>query len=199
MVTTERQLWRVGGLARRAGVSVRALHHYDEIGLLSPSARLEAGYRLYGAEDVIRLQQIKSLRALGFSLAEIAGLLNEGLPVEQAIALHIARLKEQIELQRALCAQLEMVARRLASAGAASTGELFHTMEMMTMVEKSSKYYTPEQLEALAQRRETVGEERIRQVETEWPELIAEVRAAMERGEDPRSGHVQTLARRWRG
>jgi hypothetical protein len=92
-----------------------------------------------------------------------------------------------------------MVADRLASAGTASADDLFYTMEMMTMVENSSKYYTPEQLEQLAQRRETVGEERIRQVEAEWPELIAEVRAAMERGDDPSSEQVQALARRWKG
>jgi DNA-binding transcriptional MerR regulator len=199
MVTTEKQHWRVGELAGRAGVSVRALHHYDEIGLLSPSARSEAGYRLYSAEDVIRLQQIKSLRALGFSLTEIAALLEGGLPPEQVIELHVRNLKERIERERALCARLEMVADRLASAGTASADDLFYTMEMMTMVENSSKYYTPEQLEQLAQRRETVGEERIRQVEAEWPELIAEVRAAMERGDDPSSEQVQALARRWKG
>jgi DNA-binding transcriptional MerR regulator len=52
--------WKVGELAKRTGVSVRALHHYDEIGLLSPSHRSEAGYRLYTEIDVARLQQIRS-------------------------------------------------------------------------------------------------------------------------------------------
>src|SRR6476646_6711292 len=62
--------WKVGELAKRTGVSVRALHHYDEIGLLSASLRSESGYRLYTEADVIRLQQIRSLRSLGFSLDE---------------------------------------------------------------------------------------------------------------------------------
>ena len=62
---------KVGELAKRTGVSVRTLHYYDEIGLLSPSHRSEAGYRLYSAEDIARLQQIKSLRQLGFRLEEI--------------------------------------------------------------------------------------------------------------------------------
>lgn len=61
-------LWRVGELAKRTGVSVRTLHWYEEIGLLSPSQRSEAGHRLYAAEDLGRLQQIQSLRQLGFSL-----------------------------------------------------------------------------------------------------------------------------------
>src|SRR5258708_30556237 len=64
-------LWRVGELAKRTGVSVRTLHWYEEIGLLSPSQRSEAGHRLYAAEDLGRLQQIRSLRQLGFSPDEI--------------------------------------------------------------------------------------------------------------------------------
>ena len=53
---------KVGELARQTGLSVRTLHYYDEIGLLSPSYRTETGYRLYAAVDIARLQQIKSLR-----------------------------------------------------------------------------------------------------------------------------------------
>jgi DNA-binding transcriptional MerR regulator len=58
-------------VARIAGVSVRALHHYDEIGLLVPSGRTEAGYRLYSDEDLLRLQQILIGRELGMPLEEI--------------------------------------------------------------------------------------------------------------------------------
>ncbi|MEA2488332.1 MAG: hypothetical protein QOH21_124, partial [Acidobacteriota bacterium] len=57
--------WKIGELAKRTGVSVRTLHHYDEIGLLTPSHRTESGHRLYGREEVIRLQQIVSLRQVG--------------------------------------------------------------------------------------------------------------------------------------
>ena len=59
------------------------------------------------------------------------------------------------------------------------------------------KYYTPEQMEEIKRRGEEVGTERIRQVEAEWPELIAKVRAEMDRGTDPKSEVVQGLARRW--
>ena len=65
--------WRVGELAGQTGLTVRTLHYYDEIGLLSPSHRSDAGYRLYTAGDVVRLQQIRSLRHLGFALEEIRG------------------------------------------------------------------------------------------------------------------------------
>jgi DNA-binding transcriptional MerR regulator len=63
--------WTVGETARLSKVSVRTLHHYDEIGLLSPSARTEAGYRLYEEADLERLHQILLFRELGFPLADI--------------------------------------------------------------------------------------------------------------------------------
>jgi hypothetical protein len=61
------------------------------------------------------------------------------------------------------------------------------------------KYYTPEQLERIKERGQQVGEERIRQVQEEWPKLHAEVQAEMAKGSDPASEPVQALARRWMG
>jgi DNA-binding transcriptional MerR regulator len=93
------QALRVGELARRTGLTVRTLHHYDAIGLLKPSLHTEAGYRLYTAGDVARLQQVRSLRQLGFSLDEIRDCLDrpDFAPLE-VISLHVARLREHIEL-----------------------------------------------------------------------------------------------------
>jgi DNA-binding transcriptional MerR regulator len=67
----------VGDVARLAGVSVRTLHHYDEIGLLRPSGRTAAGYRLYGTEDLARLRRILVYRELDFGLVAIAAMLAE--------------------------------------------------------------------------------------------------------------------------
>jgi DNA-binding transcriptional MerR regulator len=187
---------KVGELARQTGLSVRTLHHYDALGLLAPSARTAAGHRLYAAADVARLQQVQSLKQLGFSLEEIRDCLDRpefapGRVVER----HLARLREQIELQQRLCRRLEALAERFRAAGEIPVAEFLQTIEVMTMLEK---YYTPEQLEWLRQRGEQLGEERIRQVEAEWPELMAQVRAEMEKGTDPASESVQRLARRWR-
>jgi DNA-binding transcriptional MerR regulator len=188
---------RVGDLAKRTGVSVRTLHYYEEIDLLVPSRRSEAGYRLYSDADVVRLQQIMSLRQLGFPLEQIRDCLQRGdVPLLRVIAMHLAGLREQIALQGQLCDRLEMIARGLAQAEQPSVADLLHTMEAMKRVEK---YYTPEQMEWLKERRETVGDERIREVEAEWPRLMAEVRAAMDAGTDPSDPHVQALAARWQG
>ena len=189
--------WKVGDLAKRTGLSIRTLHYYEEIGLLAPSYRTQSGHRLYDASDIIRLQQIMSLRQLGFSLDEIRGCLNlADFSFERVIELHITRLREQIETERRLCNHLEAIAASLRSSSEVSVEELFQTIEEISMLEK---YYTPEQLKELKERGEQIGEERIRQVEAEWQELMDQVRAEMNNGTDPASERVQQLAARWTG
>lgn len=188
--------WKVGELARRTGLSVRTLHWYDEIGLLVPSYHTEAGHRLYTVAEVVRLQQIKSLRQLGFALEEVRACLDRDdfSPLE-LIEAHRARLHEQIEFQQRLCGRLESIASHLRAAEEVSVEEFIQTIEGMNMIEK---YYTPEQLEQLKTRAEQVGEERIRQSQEDWSKLQAEVRAEMDKGSDPASEPVQALAHRWR-
>ena len=70
--------YTVGAVARLAGVTVRTLHHYDEIGLLTPGARTDAGYRRYGEPDLDRLQRILFYRELGFGLDQIRDVMAEG-------------------------------------------------------------------------------------------------------------------------
>jgi MerR family transcriptional regulator, thiopeptide resistance regulator len=67
----------VGEVAELTGVTVRTLHHYDELGLLAPSGRSESGYRLYSYDDLTRLREVLTWRTLGFSLTEIAALLDD--------------------------------------------------------------------------------------------------------------------------
>jgi MerR family transcriptional regulator, thiopeptide resistance regulator len=68
--------WRIGELARETGLTVRTLHHYDRLGLLSPLSRTEGGHRCYTSGDVRRLHRIVALRSLGISLEEIGTLLD---------------------------------------------------------------------------------------------------------------------------
>jgi DNA-binding transcriptional MerR regulator len=185
---------KVGELARRTGLTVRTLHHWDEIGLVRPSLRTEAGHRLYSAGDLARLQQVVSLRQLGFSLDEIRNCLERsGFSPLEVIRLHAARLREQIDRERQLCERLDALAAQFESAGEISAEEFLHTIEVMTMIEK---YYTPEQLETLRKRRETGGAEmeaRIQQGPALWNELFAEYRAYMDRGTNPSDPAVQAL------
>ena len=108
-------LLQVGELARRTGLTVRTLHHYDAIGLLAPSARSEAGYRLYGPDDIARLHAIQALRLLGLPLAEIGGLLGAGGESLPAIVeRQIAALDRQIAQATTLRERLALLEQRLA-------------------------------------------------------------------------------------
>jgi MerR family transcriptional regulator, thiopeptide resistance regulator len=187
---------KVGALARQTGISVRTLHYYEEIDLLTPSRRTDSGHRLYTADDIARLQQIRSLQHLGLSLDEVRACLARGdLSARAVLDQHLARVREQIALLGELQARLEGLSRVLTTTGNGSVEELLSILEVMTRMEK---HYTPEQMEWFKARREQVGEERIRQVEAEWPTLIARVRAEMEAGTDPASPTVRHLARRWK-
>lgn len=187
--------WKVGELARHTGLSVRTLHWYEQKGLLAPSLRTPSGYRLYTAADIARLQQVVSLRQIGLSLDEVGGALRgAGASPLAVIELQLARLAEEIARRQELERRLQEVAARLRAAEEVSVADLTRLIEGMTMFEK---YYTPEQLQELAARREQLGDDHVKEVEAEWPRLIAAVRAEMERGADPASESVQQLARRW--
>ena len=189
-------MWKVGQLAKRTGISVRTLHHYDQIGLLTPSHRTESGHRLYDRDDVVRLQQIVMLRQLGFALEEIGATLRRAdTSLPSLIEMHLARLRGQIERERRLCARLEQMSAWLRAEEEVSVDEFLKTIEEMTMFEK---YMTEEQLETLRKRGEAVGPQRMKEVQEEWPRLIEEVRAEMQRGTDVHSPRVQALAERWR-
>jgi len=98
----------VGEVSELARVTVRTLHHYDELGLLSPSERSQAGYRLYSYDDLARLQEILIWRALGFSLAEIASLLDDpGHDRLDALERQRELVGREIDRLRALAAAVE--------------------------------------------------------------------------------------------
>ncbi|WP_437607897.1 MerR family transcriptional regulator [Sorangium sp. So ce834] len=187
---------KVGDLAKQTGLSVRTLHYYEEIGLLSPSHRTASGHRMYSAGDVARLQQIKSLRELGFSLEQITGCLDRpGFSPLGTIELHLARLREQIALEQKLCARLEGLANVLRAGDDVSVEQLLQTIEVMTMIEK---YYTPEQLAELKQRAEAIGPEKMREAESAWKQIYEDMRAEMQKGADPKSEPVQQIVKRMR-
>jgi DNA-binding transcriptional MerR regulator len=81
-------MYTVGELSRLTGVTVRALHHYDEIGICCPSARSAAGYRLYADADVLRLQQVLLFRELGMPLQEIATAIDQAASREDLLRRH---------------------------------------------------------------------------------------------------------------
>ncbi|WP_439944012.1 MerR family transcriptional regulator [Streptomyces sp. BBFR115] len=101
--------YSVGQVSAFAGVTVRTLHHYDKAGLLSPSGRSHAGYRLYSEADLVRLQQILFYRELGFPLDEIAAILAD--PQANAVD-HLRARQKRLSEEIARLQRLAEVAQR---------------------------------------------------------------------------------------
>jgi DNA-binding transcriptional MerR regulator len=185
---------KIGELARETGLTVRTLHHYDAVGLLPASERTDAGCRLYTPADVGRLYQIVALRRLGFSLAAIGELLQEGRDPREAVRLQLEQVHRQLELAEQLRDRLARILEALDRAAEPPTDDFIHAIKETTMIER---YYTPEQLATLEQHRQELGADAIEQAQRDWAELIAAMTAERDAGTDPGDPRVQELARRW--
>jgi MerR family transcriptional regulator, thiopeptide resistance regulator len=133
--TTE-QTWKVGALAEATGLTVRALHHYDHIGLLKPSARTAGGHRLYTAGDVARLYRVSLLRRLGFPLEQITSVLgNPEWQLAPAVRQHLKHTHDQAAIAARLCTRLTGVAGQLDRHDHPSAEQLFSILEEMAMLD----------------------------------------------------------------
>lgn len=185
---------RVGELAAATGLTVRTLHHWEDVGLLVP-ARSEAGHRLYSPSHVRRLYGIVALRRLGLPLDEIRGVIDGGADLAGAVRTQLAELDHELEQLRSLRDRVMRIAAELDRGVDPSDGDLIDLIEVMTM---SERYYTPEQLHRLEERRHELGDDGIRDAEREWTELIAAVEGHKARGDDPEGPEMRAVAARWR-
>ncbi|GAA2901402.1 transcriptional regulator [Actinoplanes cyaneus] len=143
--------WRVGELARATRVTVRALHHYDRLGLLVPSARTAGGHRCYTGDDVRKLHVVLALRGFGLSLPEIRDTLGEaaGDPTG-LLRRQLAETEERIRRGMSLRARLIGVLGALGSMAEPSTTTFLQLIEEMTTM---SQPLTPEQLAEMQRKR----------------------------------------------
>jgi MerR family transcriptional regulator, thiopeptide resistance regulator len=190
--------WSVGEAARASGLTVRALHHYDEIGLVRPSERTAAGHRRYTGRDLRRLYRIGALRALGLSLEEIAGVLAE--PAEdltglrEALTARLDALRAHAERVRRLQMLVGGLLDRLDDAPAPDHDLAMTILEMMSVFDTS---FTPRQRERLAERRAALGPEAVEAAKAEWSALVEELMGHLEEGTPAGDPRVAALARRW--
>ena len=163
--------WSTGELAGQTGLTVRTLHHYDEIGLARPSRRTSAGHRRYSSDDVRRLHRIVALRGFGFSLAEIGDLLDAPEPDVRDV---LRRQRDQAADRAAragrLRDRLDAVLRKVDAAGNPSAATLITLIEETTTM-NAEEYeqmaahrramlaqLTPEQLAEMSAQRQAVRE-----------------------------------------
>lgn len=192
------RLYQAREFAKRAGVTVRTLHHYDRLGLLKPSRYTVAGYRLYAERDLARLQQIVTLKFIGFPLKQIKELLTPNA-LDLASALRLQRkVMEEQRNHLDMAIQAIKKAERVMASGDEPDWEVFkkivEVINMQKDMEWVKKYYTEEQLADLAKRGTP---EVLESGQREWAILLKEVEAAINAGVDPASEQAQQLAERW--
>ncbi|MGH3854860.1 MAG: MerR family transcriptional regulator [Pseudonocardiaceae bacterium] len=188
--------WKVSELAHTAGLTVRALHYWDEIGLVSPQ-RTPSGHRCYTSADVTRLYQVMALRQMGLRLDEIVALFdsNEVPDPQTTLRRHLDVVDAELRQRRELRDRLVRVLEALEREGTDTDVELLlKVIKKMTMFENQ---LTADQRAWFTQRREVIGEKKWQAALAEWPQLIAQVRAEMDAGTDPRESTVQQLVARW--
>jgi DNA-binding transcriptional MerR regulator len=143
--------WRVGELASQSKVSVRTLHHYDELGLLSPSKRTLAGHRLYTTADVSRLHRILALRGFGLTLADVGRVLNgEVDDLADLVQRQLQQAEQQVRAASALRDRLSAVLRGLSAAQNPGPDLLLEVMEAMSELNRK---LTPEEFDELQESR----------------------------------------------
>lgn len=192
-----KELWKVGEVAELTGLTIRTLRYYDQICLFSPSQYTESGHRLYTKADLVRLQPILSLKQMGMSLEEIQLLLSN--PEEHTAAdilqTQISRVKQEIEVQQHLLAELENALLSTHSNRMMSISELTKLMEALKM--NKEKYFTKQQLAIMKTNYENEDMQTLKNKKQEFKDLIAEIRSEKEKGTSPTDGKVQDLAEKW--
>jgi DNA-binding transcriptional MerR regulator len=198
MKTSSQTQYQPREFARRAGVTVRALHHYDRLGLLKPSARTRAGYRLYGSPDFARLQQIVTLKFIGFPLRQIKQLLT-GADLATALRLQRKTLEQkrrQLDQAVAAIAQAERVLAACRGPDWRAFAKIIEVIQMQTNTDWTKQYYNDEAQKLLAERGKLWSPELQKRVEEEWATLFKDIEAAAAEGVDPASPRAQALAER---
>lgn len=168
--------WRVGELAEAAGMTVRALHHYEETGLLVPAARTSGDHRVYSEGDVERLYRIRALRGLGMSLDDIRRALDDGTVIAEVLRAHL----ERVELELGRLALLRDRLRGITAEGRMSSDDLLATLNAMSRVERH----------AHARRLRDEQED----VEARWRALGDRLRECMAAGDAPASQRTRAVA-----
>ncbi len=194
-------VYQVSDFAEKAGVTVRTLHHYDRMGLLKPSGRTEAGYRLYGEQDFTRLQQIVTLKFIGLPLRQIKDLLDRG-DLDLKSALRMQRrllLEKRLQVEAAIQAieEAESSLRSGAAPDLAALKKIIEVMERQNNMEWAKKYYSEEAQAKIAERSHTWTPELQARVEQDWKTLIHDVEAAIAGKTDPAGPEAKALAQRW--
>jgi DNA-binding transcriptional MerR regulator len=186
-------------LANMARVSPRTLHYYDEIGVLKPSSAGENGYRYYGEDAALRLQQILFYRELDVSLSEIRRILDApGFDVQLALRSHRRALQVRVERLIGLIATIDRTAEHMRGERDMSTGEMFAGFDEETerrYEEEASRLWGEKRVKESRRRWDSYSKEKQATILAEGGAVYQDLVTHL--GEDPGSEPVQQAIARW--
>lgn len=199
MKPSSSRLYRAREFAELAGVTVRTLHHYDRLGLLKPSYRSDAGYRLYSQRDLAQLEQIVVLKFLGLPLKSIGKLLKS----------EPGSLRDVLERQHKVLAEGRLeLDRTIAAIHAARTTldrnhepdwtlntQIIRRVGIQNDLDWTAKYFNDEAKTKVEERKKLWSPEFEERVTREWNELFHDIDLAL--NDDPAGAVAQGLVKRW--
>lgn len=174
------KLYQVREFANIAGVTVRTLQYYDRIGVLQPSQKTEARHRLYARRDLIRLQQILTLKQLGFTLKEIKHMMQRPeYDMRSALKAQKQAIDAQIEQLKNVSSAMEHAMQVLDTTEDWDWDSVQLIIQGMTdrhYLEWIRKYFTDDMLETLAKQSQSVSADELRQAQLKWQSIADRVR-----------------------
>lgn len=186
---------KIGELAKETGVSVRTLHHYDEIGLLTPSIRSKSSHRIYNKSDIVRLHCILSLKRLNLSLEEIRDVIGKSnSQIEKLLDRNIESIEVEIHEKEETLRTLRGARQFLIYREEVQLSEL---TDMIKDIVLSQRYLSENQLSVLDEREEFVGVKEMSRIFNDIPRMTAEVLDAMDRKLPPSDPQVLAVVKRW--
>ena len=201
MKNKQENFWQISEFAEKARVTVRALHHYDRLGLLKPFRRTAKGFRLYGEAEFARLQQILTLKFIGFTLAQIKRILgNQNFALPETLKLQ----RRVIEAQRAwlnlaleAINRAERVFKQNGTIDWESFQKIIEVIDMEQNTDWTKKYYSDAAQAKIEERKKLWSPELQEKVTKDWSELTADIEAAIADGTKPSDRRARQLAARW--
>jgi MerR family transcriptional regulator, thiopeptide resistance regulator len=188
-------VWKIGEVIDRTGLTARALHFYEEQGLIGPVSRSAAGHRLYSQSDLLRLQQIRTLRQLGVSLADMSPLLKDTGQLVPQLKRQLSKLQQQRQKIQTIEDKISKLIDMLETQSLPQDELdeiLFQTLESMTMYDK---YFDQSEIDAMHNREHSAGSNE--SFEAAWNDWVSKMQSAQSTGADPRSKQVQDLMNHW--
>jgi MerR family transcriptional regulator, thiopeptide resistance regulator len=193
-------MFTVKQLSDLAGVTPRTLHHYDQIGLLKPSRMGENGYRYYGEESILHLQQILFYRELGLPLEAIKKIMGRrDFEVLSALESHKVEIGKRITRLERLVETVDNTISHLKGQKEMSKKQIFAGFtpeEEKKYAREAEQMYDPETVRESNRKWKAYGKEKQQAILAEGQQVYLEMIAAMPKGAD--SPEVQALVERWR-